>query len=679
MIYSSLCAVFWIGIVGLIPTAEAQAPPVIFETPLSPRIANYKIDVGLNTDDHTLTAQEVLTWHNRTGDVISDMQFHLYLNAFRNNKSTLSEESGGTVRGMGLSDDDGWGCIEITRMALPSGEELTDRTEFIRPDNDFEQDKTVFRVPLPHPLHPNDSIVLEIDFTAKLPTPPIRTGYKEEYCFVGQWFPKAGVHVDGAWNCHQFHANSEFFADFGVYDVFITVPADNIVGATGLEISVTDNNDGTATHYYHAEDVHDFAWTASPEFVEFTADTQDVAIRLLMQPDRVSLAGRYLSSAKAAVAYFQDWIGDYPFPNLTVVDPRRGALNSGGMEYPTLITGIALYGLPDGFRFLEGTIIHEFAHNYWYHLVATNEFEESWLDEGFTTFSEEKIMHDLYGPNGDLIDLWGIEINGHTVSRINYLTYPDRDPTTRFAWKYYSEASYVMNSFYKPATILFTLENYLGEETMRKVLRAYYERWRFKHPTTNDFIAVANEVSGQDLNWFFDQAYFTNAFLDYSISWISSKKIKSGEGYDFTLPPLNADESDSLQDIARDDAEEEEDEDDPDIYFSYVKVRRLGEFVFPVEIEIEFDDGEIIHETWDGRDTWKKFTYTRAAKLRSATVDPERKIRLDVNYTNNSRTLDYEGVGIAKMCIRALFWAQFMMEQPDFFNLFSIFEGFSME
>lgn len=686
------------GIMCLASIAAATGPPVIFQTPLSPRIANYAIDVRLDTANHSLTAQEVLTWHNRTGDVIPDLRFHLYLNAFRNNKSTLFEESGGMIRGLEIngSEDEGWGYIEILKIATPSGEDLTDRMEFIRPDSDDEADKTVMRLPLPHPIQPGDSIMLDIDFTARLPTPPMRSGYKGEYYFVGQWFPKVGVYSGGGWNCHQYHANSEFFADFGVYDVHITVPEENIVGACGLEAAVTNNGDGTATHYYHAEDIHDFAWTTSPDFVELTTDTQDVAIRLLIQPDHAGMAGRYLNSAKAAIAYFQDWIGDYPYPNLTIVDPRRGALNSGGMEYPTLITGLGLYGLPAGLRMIEGTIIHEFAHSFWYLMVATNEFEEPWLDEGFTTYSEGRAMNDLYGP-GDFVDVLGLQLDQATVARVNYMSYPDRDPMTRFAWKYYSDFSYAVNAYFKPATMLVTLENYLGEDTMRAIIRAYYQRWRFKHPTTRDFIAIANEISGQDLNWFFDQAFYSNAVLDYSVSWISSKKVEPDKGYDFTktcslqddsattddsvavLPQVQQDASRTAEDTIDSNAEKKKDDEVEDYYCSRVDVRRLGTFVFPVDVEIAFDDGEKIRESWDGKDTWTEFRYIKPAKLVSATVDPDRKVTLDVNYTNNGRTLDSQGSGVAKMCVRALFWAQFMLEQPDFANLFSIFEGFSLE
>jgi hypothetical protein len=296
---------------------------------------------------------------------------------------------------------------------------------------------------------------------------------------------------------------------------------------------VKNNGDGTATHFYHAEDVHDFAWTTSPDFVEFEDKTQDVDIRVLMQHDRAYQGPRHLEAAKAAVEYFQNWYGDYPFPNLTVVDPRRGAGGSGGMEYPTLITAGTTYGLPEGIRAVELVIIHEFGHNFWYHLLASNEFEESWMDEGINTYTEIQIMNDKYGPAGDAINFLGIKINDLQFQRGQYVFFSDLDPMVRRAWEFYSGSSYGVNSYAKPGLVLTTLQNYLGKEKMQKVMRAYVERWRFKHPKTRDFFNVANEVAGENLDWFFEQAFFSNATLDYSVDRVFSREIKKGEGFDF--------------------------------------------------------------------------------------------------------------------------------------------------
>ena len=678
----------FISFLILVVTQQINAQPVLFEQPLSPRIANYDIDVKLDTENRILHGKEKLTWFNKTPDRVSELQFHLYLNAFRNTKSTFMIESGGSHRGHKI-DEAGWGYLELNEITLASGENLADQVEFIHPDNDNEDDKTVVRLPLPRPVLPGRSIVLNIDFTAKLPQPPFsRTGAKEEYFFAGQWFPKIGVFADGKWNCHQFHRNSEFFADFGVYNVHITVPKENIVGATGIEVEVKDNGDGTATHFYHAEDVHDFAWTTSPEFIEVKGKSQDVDIRVLMQPDHKSQGERHLEAAKVAVEYFQNWYGDYPYPNLTVVDPRRGAGGSGGMEYPTLITAATAYGIPEGLRMVEMVIIHEFGHNFWYGMVASNEFEEAWLDEGINSYSENQIIAEHYGPTGDMIDTWGIKMNDQHLQRISYIFEPDIDPVVQNSWDYYSFGSYGTNSYHKPSLMLTTLQNYLCKETMQQVMRTYFERWKFKHPKTQDFIDVANEISGQDLKWFFNQALFTTNVLDYSVDRVFTRKIKKEKGYDLTLSILKQDTTttdstefqitvDSIsQDINIDSVSLESDSTDTaetkkeqKMYYSGVDVRRQGDFKFPVEIAITFENGEIIHEQWDGQGLWKKFRYTKPSKLVSATVDPDNKIPIDVNFTNNSRTVKSQSKGVNKLAVRFLFWMQFLLDQPDFLNI----------
>ena len=672
---------------------ERQSPPALFEEPLSPRIANYRMDVVLHPADRTLEGNQSLVWYNLTGETVGELQFHLYLNAFRNSRTTFMEESGGTMRGYAI-DEDGWGFIDVERLALSSLDEtlgehvrayrayrpgagadwrrafpvnshspaadLTAQMEFVRPDDGNPHDQTVFRVPLPEPLAPGEAVALDIDFRAQLPTPPFaRTGALEEYFFVGQWFPKIGVFEGGEWNAHQFHYNSEFFADYGVYDVRMTVPSDFVVGATGLEVEVIDNGDGTATHYYHAEDVHDFAWTASPEFLVFEGRAQDVEIRALVQPDHAEQGERHVAAARLAVEYFQDHYGDYPYPNLTVVDPRRGAEGSGGMEYPTLITAGTYYNLPTGLRTLELVILHEFGHNYWYHLLANNEFEEAWLDEGINTYTEGRVFEDHYG--GNVIDLLGFRITEEQVQRVEHIITPMTDPVYRKAWEYYSPSSYAVNSYARPGLILKTLRNYLGPETMNEAMRAYVSHWRFKHPKTADFIQVMSDVAGEYLSWYFDQALFTNAALDYSVSAVESNEIVDA-GYGFDRDVDEPTRTEVTEALGQEADQKETDADAPSLFENEVRIRRLGEFRFPVEVEIVFDDGEVIRERWDGQEPWKKLTYLKPVRLSSATVDPDKKIPLDRSYTNNSRTLEPRRLGINKVVARWTFWWQCVLD-----------------
>lgn len=613
--------------------ASLLGQPVLFPEPQSPRIANYDIEARLDPETRTLEGKESVAWKNTSRDQVQELQFHLYLNAFRNSRSSFLLERSREKSEVKIKPEQ-WGFIEVDRIALASDEDLTAAMEFIHPDDDNAEDRTVFRLPLPRPVAPGETVALSVSFRARLPEPPIaRSGAKKEFFFVAQWFPKLGVYQDGRWNCHQYHAHSEFFADFGVYDARITVPEKNLVGATGVEVERTSNGDGTATHWYHAEDVHDFAWTTSPRFREFKGKAQDVEIRVLMQADHAGQGPRHLAAAAKAVEYFQDWYGDYPYPNLTVVDPRPGALEVGGMEYPTLITAGTFTGLPRGVRLVEMLIIHEFGHNFWYHLVASNEFEDSWLDEGINTYSEIKILHDLYGPAGSLIHWLGLRGDDLQMRRYSYLQAPDQDPIQRNAWEYYSGSSYRANSYSKPALALLTLENYLGPDTMREILRAYLARYRFRHPVAADFVAVATEVSGRNLDWFFDQALYSNAVLDYSVDRVSSRKLKPGQGYNYTLSAAAGEPIPDRKPAAADRDGE------PPMFASEVWVRRLGEFQFPVEIEVSFADGETIRESWDGRELWRKYQWTRPARLVAAAVDPDGKIPLDLDWGNNRRSL----------------------------------------
>ncbi len=183
---------------------------------LSRQVVDYRIQVKLQPEKKTLAGRETVTWLNDSAVPVSELQFHLYLNAFKNNRSTFMKESGGTHRGFKVDEDD-WGYITVKSLRVKEGEDLTSRMEFIQPDDGNADDQTVMRIPLPAPVAPQEKVALEIEFEAKLPRVFARSGFFDDFYMVGQWFPKLGVNQDGVWNCHQYHNNSELFADYGVY------------------------------------------------------------------------------------------------------------------------------------------------------------------------------------------------------------------------------------------------------------------------------------------------------------------------------------------------------------------------------------------------------------------------------------------------------------------------------
>ncbi|MGM0466262.1 MAG: M1 family metallopeptidase, partial [Acidobacteriota bacterium] len=616
------------------------AVPLPVSASLSKHIVDYQIKARLDPEEKTVTGQQILIWLNDSEVPVSELQFHLYLNAFKNNRSTFMIESGGESRNFKM-DEKHWGFINVKSIGLLNGPDLTEAMQFIHPDDENEEDRTVMSLSLPESVQPQEKVTLEIEFYAKLPKVFARSGFYDDFFMVAQWFPKIGVFQEGGWNCHQYHANSEFFADFGVYEVEITVPEDFIVGATGKRTSRTENEDRTITYTHYQEDVHDFAWTASPNFIEvnelFTLDEPKVNTEMifLIQKEHKNLTDRYISSLRNGLEFYSTNYGAYPYETITLVDPPLKAMGAGGMEYPTLFTAGGASFIPEGLKMTEMVTIHEFGHNFWYGMVASNEFEEPWLDEGFNSYSEVKAMTLYYGKDTSMMDLFGLKIGDFHMQRMSVMGSSPLDPILKKSWEFYSGGSYGSNSYAKAAFVLLTLENYLGDETMNQVMKTYFERWRFRHPQTQDFIDVAEEVSGMNLDWFFDQFLKTPGTLDYAVSQVRSQKINEPKGI--------FDEGEVLPK-----KEEEEQEVEEKQYKNTVTVVRRGEWIFPQDILITFEDGEEIRESWNGQEKWKRFVYYKPVKLKSAVIDPDNKAVLDINYLNNSRLREPEKASVTK-------------------------------
>ena len=366
--------------------AATTGTPQAFQRPTlarSPRNASYTIDVRLDHAARRLTGRETIRWRNITSRPTRELQLHLYWNAWRDRNSTWLRER--HLAGLRAPRPDGFGSIDIgaLRVRVDNGnwDEALRRIDFIAPDDHNADDRTVVRVPLESPVDPGGTADLSIEWTARVPKPFSRTGYIGDYYFIGQWFPKLGVLEESGWNTHQFHSATEFFSDYGVYDVDIRVPRGFIVGATGCATTPgttppcstsagTDNGDGTTTHRFHAEDVHDFAWTASPDFLDLSRAFEHPALprtqmRLLLQPEHRAQADRYFAIVADTLRLYGEWFGAYPYGYLTIVDPAFQSF-SDGMEYPTLFTGRARWLAPAAVQTPEMTTAHEAGHQWWY-------------------------------------------------------------------------------------------------------------------------------------------------------------------------------------------------------------------------------------------------------------------------------------------------------------------------
>ena len=598
-------------------------------TPLSQRVVAYDIDAKYNAKAHSLDATETLTYHNLTGQPLDTFPFHLYLNAFQPTSTWVREGKREATRGQDFEkwDPKSNGADEIKSFEVVGQGDFTNQLQFIHPDDDNKDDRTVVQVHLPKPIPLDGYVQFKIKFHDQFPETLERTGWNRDFVLGGQWFPKVGVWWHGAWNCHQFHAYTEFFADFGVYDVKLTVPQYEVVGASGIEVSSVNNPDGTKTVAYHGEDIHDFAWTASPHYLIYNDIFQStmgpVKLRIMMQPAHWGQAERHALIAKQTMERFDRWYGPYPYKTLTIVDPDPGS-QALGMEYPTFITGGTNWFMPKGLLLPEGVVEHEFGHQYWYGMVATNEFEDAWMDEGINQYSEAKVMDSIFGPSTSVLNLWGITGGERDQDRLFYESVAALDSMAQNGWQYFNYNSYGGITYGKTALILLTLENVIGEDTMRQAMHTYFLRYRFTHPTKEDFLKTIEEVSGKDLRWYFNQAVYGTQVLDYEVLKISSVPV---EWY-------------------KDDLQEKKGVTE---YVDNVWIHRKEDFVMPVDVEIKFDNGDKVREHWEGQDRWVRYAYRKKAKVESVEVDPDHKIYFDRNNFNNSQTEEANGAPARKL------------------------------
>jgi hypothetical protein len=656
------------------------------------RVLSYEIRVELDDTAKMLHGRENIVWMNRTGEAVPDMLFHLYWNAFKNEKSAFFEEAlEETPGGRALLPGDGeWGWIDVTDVRLADGPDLTSTMEYVAADRPRHPgDQTVMRVRFPEPVKPGHDVRLRLEFRSKIPRAVDRSGYYGSSYFIGQWFPKPGVYEEGrGWNCHAYHLNSEFFADFADFTVHIDVPERFVVGACGRESGLTvDAASGRATHTFRQAMIHDFAWTADPRFIrverpfiaarEVTpreyADTAallgvpedevklpDVRMILFIEPEHRAQIDRHFKALREAIKYYGLWYGPYPYETITMIDPPFRT-KSGGMEYPTLFTAGTHVLLSRGVLEPEGVIVHEFGHNYWYGMVANNEFEEAWLDEGLNTYSTGRVLARAYGRGRLPFDLNGIPLAGFLgmprtldfeTDRAAAIRIVAVDSVIRDSWHFRDSMSYGANVYDRAATCLNTLERLLGERTMARVMRAYFSRYRFRHPRSADFMAVVNEVAGQDMDRFFRILLMNTLDFDYGIeSCVSEEKPALARSV-FDVDGRKAEANSGAPPPAGPGGPA------PREYVTTVTLGRYGEAVIGgqtgIKLVVSFEDGSRETRLWDGRDRWTRFTFVKPARATGAVIDPETVWLIDSNIANNSYRVAPARKGLTALAARLL-------------------------
>lgn len=503
----------------LIQSARAQDP-------YWQQQVNYTIKVALNDQAHSLTGHVSMEYTNQSPDTLSFIYFHLWPNAYKNDATALAAQLMADPEKKGKLKNADRGFIDSLQFTVNGATVLTERDE---------KNIDVIKLRLGSPLLPQRSITIATPFYVKLPSYFSRSGHEGQQYMVCQWYPKPAVYDRKGWHAFPYLDHGEFYSEFGSFDVSITLPADYVIGATGVlqtqseltrykSIGAQNFNSKKAsakytspdkaaskTLRYLADSVHDFAWFADKDFV-IQYDTLQLASGKIIdvfsyyQPNGNKEWNNSVGFIEDAVKHYSDWIGEYPYPTVAAVE-GPGNVSSGGMEYPmiTLITS------PDAQKeTLDAVITHEVGHNWFYGVIASNEREHPWMDEGLNTYFQFRYEAEKYRYNSifgsslpdDVRKLPADEFLARIMYALN--TLPAKQAILTHSTGFPNKDEYGIVVYLKTAIWMSILEASLGKEGLLNGVKQYFREWKFKHPYPEDLKLSLESGSQKRLDNLFD-------------------------------------------------------------------------------------------------------------------------------------------------------------------------------
>ncbi len=518
---------------------------------------NYKINVKLEDSLHLLIGMMEMEYINNSPDELPFLYIHLWANAYSSKTTAFAKQqlSQNKTKFHYASEVEmgGFSNLDFVANGKPLAWSL---------DNDHLD---IAKLELSQPLRSGERIKITTPFTLKIPASFSRLGHVGTSYQITQWYPKPAVYDRKGWHPMPYLDMGEFYSEFGSFDVSITLPENYVVGATGtlqtkseqafLEARVAQTNAYHAgdaalftkddafptsskrlkTLRYTAENVHDFAWFADKRFRVQKGEVQlsnnrkvDTWVMYTYQEE--NLWRNSLEYINRSVKFYSDKIGAYPYPHATAVQSALSA--GGGMEYPM----ITVIDLAYSAKYLDVVITHEVGHNWFYGILASNERQHPWMDEGINSYYENQYTN-LYYANGDMLtDFLPNFLTGNsklTMEEFSYLTLArqnrDLPPNTPSAEMNY--ANYGVMAYLKPIIAFRHLEQYLGMNTFDRIMQSYFEAWKFKHPYPEDLKAHFEQESGKKLDWLFDDMLFDSKKLDYKLVTAD----RQGKNYQLTI------------------------------------------------------------------------------------------------------------------------------------------------
>ncbi len=477
---------------------------------------DYKMEVDMNVENFQYTGTQELEYTNNSPDTLDRVFYHLYFNAFQPGsemdvRSTSIQDPDRRVgdRISKLTEDQ-QGYLRVSSLNQ-NGNELS-----------YEEVGTVLEVELDEPILPGEKATFNMEFKGQVPEQIRRSGRNSSEgvaLSMSQWFPKMAEYDFEGWHAAPY-IGREFHGVWGDFDVKLTIDKDYTVAASGYLQNPEEIGHGYSdekveakgdTHTWHfvAPKVQDFTWAADPEYIHDKRTAEDGTVLHFFYKDNDEIKENWKNlqeKTEDLLIFFNENIGPYPWDQYTVAQG-----GDGGMEYAmlTLITGERNFGS------LVGVTAHELAHAWFQHLMATNESKHEWMDEGFTSYISSRAMNQVMETYAE---------NPHTGSYRSYMSLANsgmEQPQTTQADRYALNAAYGASAYSKGAVFLAQLGYVIGEDNLDKTLKRYYDEWKFKHPTPNDFIRVAEKVSGAELDWYLNDWTRTTNTIDYGIKEVT--------------------------------------------------------------------------------------------------------------------------------------------------------------
>lgn len=613
--YSLLIALVFMSCDATNIVIDSEGPQVVRQDCYWQQNADYTMEIDMDVETYRYDGIQNIKYTNNSPDVLDKVFYHLYFNAFQPGSEM-------DVRSRTIADPD---------------RRVRDRISKLKPDEigfinvkSLKQDGadvahetvgTVLEVKLNNPIKPGETVSFDMEFQGQVPVQIRRSGRNNSEgvaLSMTQWYPKMAEYDFEGWHAHPY-IGREFHGVWGNFDVKLSIDRNYVVGGSGYLQNPNEIGHGyetgevkrpvadKLTWHFIAPKVHDFTWAADPEYIHDSLQMENGPTLHFLYKNNPEIIDNWKKLQPKTVElmnFFEEHLGNYPYDQYSVIQG-----GDGGMEYAmcTLITGGRNFGS------LVSVTSHELAHTWFQFVLATNESKHEWMDEGFTSYISSHAMNKVMERNREL------PTSGSYQSYFQLAKSGIEQPQTTHADRWQFNGAYGASAYSKGAVFLEQLGYVIGAENRDKTLKEYYKQWQFKHPTPNDFIRVAEKVSGLELDWYLNDWTRTVNTIDYAVGEITSSEGKTK-----------------------------------------ISLQRIGLMPMPIDLEIEFQDGSTssyyiplrimrgekpvastvtILEDWAWAYPIYEFEIDRdISEVKSVSIDPK-TLMADIDRENNSKQL----------------------------------------